>query len=49
MDRGCALPSGGGGRGGGLVGGKVYKKMSMVWLRRTFALLILYGAVKALL
>ena len=34
---------------GGLVGGKVFKKLSMVWLRRVFALLILYGGVRALL
>ena len=38
-----------GGLIGGLVGGKVFKKLSMVWLRRVFALLILYGGVKALL
>ena len=34
---------------GGWVGGKAFKKMSMVWLRRGFALLILYGGVKAFL
>ena len=44
-----ALPSLAGGLTGGWVGGKVFKKMSMVWLRRGFALLILYGGVKAFL
>ena len=34
---------------GGLLGGKLFKGLSMTWLRRGFALLILYGGVKALL
>ena len=37
-----------GGLLGGFVGGRVFKKLNMVWLRRAFALLILYGGVKAL-
>ena len=45
----AALPYLAGGLVGGFVGGKVFKKLSMVWLRRAFALLILYGGVKALL
>ena len=49
LDLMAALPYLAGGLIGGLVGGKVFKKLSMVWLRRVFALLILYGGVKALL
>ena len=45
----AALPYRGGGLAGGFIGGRVFKKLSMVWLRRGFALLILYGGVKALL
>ena len=44
-----ALPYLAGGLAGGLVGGKVFKKLSMIWLHRVFALLIIYGGVKALL
>ena len=44
-----ALPYLAGGFVGGWVGGKVFKKVNMIWLRRLFALLILYGGVKALL
>ena len=49
LDPKAALPYLAGGLVGGLVGGKVFKKLSMVWLRRVFALLILYGGVRALL
>ena len=45
LDPAAALPY----LAGGLIGGKVFRKLSMVWLRRGFALLILYGGVKALL
>ena len=45
----AALPYLIGGLAGGLIGGKVFRKLSMVWLRRGFALLILYGGVKAFL
>ena len=44
-----ALPYLAGGLVGGWVGGKVFQKLNMTWLRRAFALLILYGGVKALL
>ena len=44
-----ALPYLIGGLIGGWIGGKIFKKLNMVWLRRAFALLILYGGVKALL
>ena len=33
---------------GGLVGGKLFPKVPVVWLRRAFALVIFYGAWKAL-
>ena len=33
---------------GGLVGGKLFQKVPVVWLKRAFALLILYGAWRAL-
>ena len=49
LDFMLALPYLAGGLTGGWVGGKVFKKISMVWLRRGFALLILYGGVKAFL
>jgi uncharacterized membrane protein YfcA len=45
----AALPYLVGGLVGGWVGGKVFRKINMTWLRRGFALLILYGGVRALL
>jgi uncharacterized membrane protein YfcA len=45
----AALPYLVGGLVGGWVGGKVFRKVNMTWLRRGFALLILYGGVRALL
>jgi uncharacterized membrane protein YfcA len=45
----AALPYLVGGLVGGWVGGKVFRKVNMTWLRRLFALLILYGGVRALL
>lgn len=49
LDLMTALPYLAGGLIGGWVGGKIFKKVNMVWLRRAFALLILYGGMKALL
>ena len=49
LDPAAALPYVARGLMGGLIGGKVFKKLSMVWLRRGFALLILYGGVRAFL
>lgn len=49
LDLALALPYLAGGLAGGWVGGKVFQKLSMTWLRRGFALLILYGGVKAFL
>lgn len=45
----AALPYLAGGLVGGWIGGRVFKGVNMTWLRRVFALLILYGGVKALL
>lgn len=44
----AALPYLAGGLVGGFAGGKLFKKLNMDWLRRAFALLILYGGVKSL-
>ena len=49
LDPAAALPYLIGGLAGGLIGGKVYRRLSMALLRRVFAALILYGAVRALL
>ena len=38
-----------GGAVGGVIAGRIFQKMSMVWLRRVFGLLILYGGVRAVL
>ena len=43
-----ALPYLAGGLAGGLIGGKIFEKVPVLWLKRIFALLILYGAWKAL-
>ena len=37
-----------GGFAGGFLGGKLFKKLNMDWLRRIFALFILYGGIKSL-
>lgn len=44
----AALPYLFGGLIGGYVGGKLFRGLNMDWLRRGFALLILYGGVKSL-
>lgn len=49
LDFTTAIPYLAGGFIGGWTGGKVFKKLNMVWLRRAFALLIIYGGIKALL
>ena len=43
-----ALPYLAGGLAGGVIGGKLFEKVPIAWLKRIFALLILYGAWKAL-
>lgn len=42
-----ALPYLFGGMIGGILGGKLFKGVNMFWLRRGFALLILYAGIKA--
>ncbi len=37
-----------GGAMGGVIAGKVFDRVDMVWLRRIFGVLILYGGVRAL-
>lgn len=49
LDLTSALPYLAGGLIGGWIGGRVFKRVNMVWLRRIFALFILYGGVNALL
>lgn len=36
-----------GGTLGGLLGGKLFRQVNMVWLRRGFGLLLLYSGIKA--
>ena len=48
LDLAAALPYLMGGLVGGFVGGKVFKNLNMDWLRRAFALLILYGGIRSL-
>lgn len=43
----AALPYLIGGAAGGILGGKLFKTVNMLWLRRGFALLILYAGVRA--
>ena len=37
-----------GGALGGLLSGKLFRRLNMIWLRRIFGLFILYGGVRAL-
>ena len=48
LDLGMALPYLIGGLAGGFLSGKLFRRMKLPWLRRGFALLVLYGGVKAL-
>ena len=43
-----ALPYLIGGLAGGFVGGKLFRMLNVDWLRRFFALLILYGGIRSL-
>ncbi|HJC40113.1 MAG TPA: sulfite exporter TauE/SafE family protein [Candidatus Intestinimonas pullistercoris] len=49
LDLSAALPYLLGGLAGGWIGGRVFRRLNMDWLRRAFALLILYGGVRSLL
>ena len=48
LDVMTALPYLAGGLIGGFVGGRIFRSLNMDWLRRGFALLILYGGIKSL-
>lgn len=48
LDVMAALPYLAGGLVGGFLGGKLFKKVPVLWLKRVFALFILYGAWSAL-
>ena len=48
LDVGLALPYLAGGLAGGFLGGRLFRRMDVMWLRRAFALLLLYGGGKAL-
>lgn len=48
LDLCTALPYLAGGLAGGYLGGALFRRLNMDWLRRAFALLILYGGVKSL-
>ena len=45
----AAPPSLGGGTAGGWAGGKWFKGVRMVWLKRAFGLLLIYGGVRSFL
>lgn len=47
LELSAALPYLLGGAVGGILGGKLFKNANMLWLRRGFALLILYAGVRA--
>ena len=38
-----------GGAAGGLLSGRIFQKVPLVWLRRAFGALILYGGIRAVL
>ena len=48
LDLAVALPYLAGGLAGGFLGGRLFQKLNMDWLRRAFARLILYGGFKSL-
>ncbi len=49
MDFTLAWPYLLGGFSGGLVSGRIFKKVPVLWLRRGFGLLIVYGGIKGVL
>ena len=49
LDLAAALPYLVGGAAGGWIGGKTFRAVPAAWLRRGFALLLLYGGVRNLL
>ena len=49
LELSAALPYLAGGLVGGLAGGRLFQRLSMKWLRKAFAFLIIYGGVRSLL
>ena len=49
MPWGTALPYVAGGIAGGLLSGKLFARLSAVWLKRLFAVLLLFGGIRAVL
>ncbi|MPM61693.1 hypothetical protein SDC9_108553 [bioreactor metagenome] len=49
LDLVAALPYLLGGLAGGFLGGRLFRRVRISWLRRGFGLLILYGGIRALL
>ena len=49
LDGWAALPYLAGGLAGGLVAGRIFQKIKLVWIRRAFGVLIVYGGVRAVL
>ena len=49
LDWQAALPYLIGGAIGGLIAGRIFKKVKLVWIRRVFGALIIYGGVRAVL
>lgn len=47
LDFQTALPYLTGGMVGGILGGRYFKSMNMVWLRRIFALFVLWAGIRA--
>ena len=47
LDCSAALPYLAGGLAGGFLGGRIFRRMNLTWLRRLFALLLLYGGARA--
>ena len=49
LDVSAAWPYLLGGAVGGLLAGKIFRRVPLVWVRRAFGLLLLYGGVRAVL
>ena len=49
LDWQAALPYLIGGAIGGLIAGRIFKKVKLIWIRRVFGALIIYGGVRAVL
>ncbi|MDO5141719.1 MAG: sulfite exporter TauE/SafE family protein [Eubacteriales bacterium] len=49
LDWGAAWPYLLGGALGGWIAGRAFRRVSLIWLRRAFGLLLLYGGVRAVL